>query len=300
MISLVGWIATIATMIAAIMTAEMGKPLAEAKGEIAYAASFIEWFGEEAKRIYGEIIPSHRADSRIVVIKQPVGVVAAITPWNFPAAMITRKAAPALAAGCTMVLKPATQTPLTALALAVLAERAGVPKGVFNVVTGSSRVIGAELTGNPLVRKLSFTGSTEVGKTLMAQCAPTMKKLSMELGGNAPFIVFDDADLDLAIEGALVSKFRNGGQTCVCANRILVQASVYDTFAKKLAARVDAMRVGPGTEAGVSIGPMIPSAGRKHEELMEEVQAWIEGEMRRLDPAAYPAALPDRSSTPAA
>ncbi|WP_375188381.1 NAD-dependent succinate-semialdehyde dehydrogenase [Sphingobium yanoikuyae] len=243
--------------LAMILTREQGKALTEAKGEIAYAASFIEWFGEEAKRIYGEIIPSHRADSRIVVIKQPVGVVAAITPWNFPAAMITRKAAPALAAGCTMVLKPATQTPLTALALAVLAERAGVPKGVFNVVTGSSRVIGAELTGNPLVRKLSFTGSTEVGKTLMAQCAPTMKKLSMELGGNAPFIVFADADLDAAVEGAIASKYRNSGQTCVCVNRILVQRDVAPAFAEKLKAAVAKLKVGPGTQAGVTQGPLI-------------------------------------------
>ncbi|WP_375398171.1 NAD-dependent succinate-semialdehyde dehydrogenase [uncultured Sphingomonas sp.] len=243
--------------LAMILTREQGKPLAEAKGEIAYAAAFIEWFGEEAKRVYGEVIPSHRADSRIVVIKQPVGVVAAITPWNFPAAMITRKAAPALAAGCTMVLKPATQTPLSALALAVLAEKAGIPKGVFNVVTGSSRVIGAELTGNPAVRKLSFTGSTEVGKTLMAQCAPTMKKLSMELGGNAPFIVFADADLDAAVEGAMASKYRNSGQTCVCVNRILVQRDVAEAFEAKLAVAVAGLKVGPGTETGVAQGPLI-------------------------------------------
>jgi succinate-semialdehyde dehydrogenase/glutarate-semialdehyde dehydrogenase len=243
--------------LAMILTREQGKPLAEAKGEIAYAAAFIEWFAEEAKRVYGEVIPSHRADSRIVVIKQPVGVVAAITPWNFPAAMITRKAAPALASGCTMVLKPATQTPLTALALAVLAERAGIPKGVFNVVTGSSRVIGGELTGNASVRKLSFTGSTEVGKTLMAQCAPTMKKLSMELGGNAPFIVFADADLDAAVEGAIASKYRNSGQTCVCVNRILVQREIAAEFEKKLAAAVAALKVGPGTGAGVAQGPLI-------------------------------------------
>ncbi|MDQ2877743.1 MAG: NAD-dependent succinate-semialdehyde dehydrogenase [Pseudomonadota bacterium] len=246
--------------LAMILTREQGKPLAEAKGEIAYAASFIEWFAEEAKRVYGEVIPSHRVDSRIVVINQPVGVVAAITPWNFPAAMITRKAAPALAAGCTMVLKPATQTPLSALALAVLAERAGIPKGVFNVVTGSSRVIGAELTGSAVVRKLSFTGSTEVGKTLMAQCAPTMKKLSMELGGNAPFIVFADSDLDAAVEGAMASKYRNSGQTCVCVNRILVQREVAGAFETKLAVAVAKMKVGPGTESGVVQGPLIDDA----------------------------------------
>jgi succinate-semialdehyde dehydrogenase/glutarate-semialdehyde dehydrogenase len=243
--------------LAMILTREQGKSLAEAKGEISYAASFVEWFAEEAKRVYGEVIPAHRADSRIVVIRQPVGVVAAITPWNFPAAMITRKAAPALAAGCTMVLKPATQTPLTALALAVLAERAGIPAGVFNVVTGSSRVIGGELTANPLVRKLSFTGSTEVGKTLMAQCAPTMKKLSMELGGNAPFIVFADADLDAAVEGAIASKYRNSGQTCVCVNRIYVQRDIADTFAQKLAAAVGKLKVGAGTEEGTTQGPLI-------------------------------------------
>ena len=246
--------------LALILTREQGKPLAEARGEIAYAAAFVEWFAEEAKRVYGEVIPSHRADSRIVVIRQPVGVVAAITPWNFPAAMITRKVAPALAAGCTMVLKPATQTPLTALAVAVLAERAGVPAGVFNVVTGSSRVIGAELTGNPAVRKLSFTGSTEVGKTLMAQCAPTMKKLSMELGGNAPFIVFADADLDAAVEGAMASKYRNSGQTCVCVNRILVQREIAGAFEAKLAAAVANLAVGPGTAQGVSQGPLIDQA----------------------------------------
>jgi len=243
--------------LAMILTREQGKPLAEAKGEIAYAASFIEWFAEEAKRVYGETIPAHRTDSRIVVVRQPVGVVAAITPWNFPAAMITRKAAPALAAGCTMVLKPATQTPLTALALAVLAERAGIPAGVFNVVTGSSRTISGELTGNPAVRKLSFTGSTEVGKTLMAQCAPTMKKLSMELGGNAPFIVFDDADVDAAVEGAIASKYRNSGQTCVCVNRILVQRGVADAFETKLAAAVNGLKVGPGTANGTTQGPLI-------------------------------------------
>lgn len=243
--------------LALILTSEQGKPLAEATGEIGYAASFIEWFAEEAKRIYGEVIPGHRADSRIVVIRQPVGVVAAITPWNFPAAMITRKAGPALAAGCTMVVKPATQTPLSALALGELAQRAGVPKGVFNVITGSSRVIGAELTSNPKVRKLSFTGSTETGKTLMAQCAPTMKKLSMELGGNAPFLVFADADLDAAADGAIASKYRNSGQTCVCVNRFLVERSVFDIFRDKLVQRVEALKVGPGTQEGVVQGPLI-------------------------------------------
>lgn len=246
--------------LAMILTREQGKPLAEALGEIAYAASFVEWFAEEAKRVYGETIPAHRADSRIVVIRQPVGVVAAITPWNFPAAMITRKAAPALAAGCAMVLKPATQTPLTALALAVLAERAGLPSGVFNVITGSSRAIGGELTGNGRVRKLSFTGSTEVGKTLMAQCAPTMKKLSMELGGNAPFIVFADADLDAAVRGAIASKFRNSGQTCVCVNRILVAREVADAFAAKLKAAVGELRLGSGVGEGVTQGPLIDEA----------------------------------------
>ncbi|PZU45756.1 MAG: succinate-semialdehyde dehydrogenase (NADP(+)) [Sphingomonas sp.] len=260
--------------LAMILTREQGKSLAEARGEIAYAASFIEWFGEEAKRVYGETIPAHRADSRIVVIRQPVGVVAAITPWNFPAAMITRKAAPALAAGCTMVLKPATQTPLTALALAVLAERAGVPAGVLNVVTGSSRVIGAELTGSSVVRKLSFTGSTEVGKTLMAQCAPTMKKLSMELGGNAPFIVFADADLDAAVEGAIASKFRNSGQTCVCVNRIFVARDVADAFSAKLSAAVAKLRVGPGAAEGTTQGPLIDgSAVSKVEEHIADALA---------------------------
>ncbi|HJR20638.1 MAG TPA: aldehyde dehydrogenase family protein, partial [Dongiaceae bacterium] len=221
-----------------LMTAEQGKPMAESKGEIAYAASFIEWFAEEGKRTYGDVIPAHQPDKRIVVTKEPVGVVAAITPWNFPAAMITRKAGPALAAGCPIVLKPATQTPFSALALAELAHRAGVPAGVFNVVTGSATQIGGEMTGNPIVRKLTFTGSTEIGKILLEQCAKTVKKTSMELGGNAPFIVFDDADLDAAVEGAIMSKYRNTGQTCVCANRILVQDSVYDAFAAKLTAAV--------------------------------------------------------------
>ncbi len=243
--------------LAVIMTAEQGKPLAEAKGEIAYAASFIEWFAEEAKRVYGDVIPSHQADKRILVIRQPVGVVAAITPWNFPAAMITRKVGPALAAGCTCVVKPASQTPFSALALAELAVRAGIPAGVLNVVTGNATVIGAELTSNPIVRKLSFTGSTEVGKKLLAQCAGTVKKTSMELGGNAPFIVFDDADLDAAVQGAVASKYRNTGQTCVCANRLLVQDGVYDVFAAKLSAAVKALRVGNGLEGPTELGPLI-------------------------------------------
>jgi succinate-semialdehyde dehydrogenase / glutarate-semialdehyde dehydrogenase len=240
-----------------IMTSEQGKPLAEAKGEIAYAASFIEWFAEEAKRIYGDVIPQHQADKRLVVIKQPIGVCGLITPWNFPAAMITRKAAPALAAGCTVVIKPATQTPYSAFALAELAERAGIPKGVINIVSGSAKEIGGELTSNTTVRKISFTGSTEVGALLMSQSAATIKKVSLELGGNAPFLVFDDADLDAAVEGAMISKYRNNGQTCVCANRILVQDSVYDAFAAKLAEKVKTLKVGPGTEAGVTTGPLI-------------------------------------------
>lgn len=243
-----------------LLSREQGKPLTEAKGEIAYAASFIEWFAEEGKRAYGEVIPGHAPDRRIVCLKQPIGVVAAITPWNFPAAMITRKMGPALAAGCTMVLKPASATPLSALALAVLAEQAGIPAGVFNVVTGSARAIGGELTRNPTVRKISFTGSTEVGRELMRQSADTIKKLSMELGGNAPFLVFDDADVDAAVEGALISKFRNGGQTCVCTNRFYVQDGVYDAFVEKLAARVSAMKLGRGVEAGTDIGPLIDSA----------------------------------------
>ncbi|HEU4380584.1 MAG TPA: NAD-dependent succinate-semialdehyde dehydrogenase [Hyphomicrobiaceae bacterium] len=249
-----------ANELALLLTNEQGKPLAEAKGEILYAAGFIEFFAEEAKRINGETIPTFKSDARIVVIKQPVGVVAAITPWNFPAAMITRKAGPALAVGCTMVLKPASETPLTALALAALAEKAGIPKGVFNVITGKASVIGKELTSNPAVRMLTFTGSTEVGRTLMAQCAPTIKKLGLELGGNAPFIVFDDADLDKAVQGAIASKYRNAGQTCVCANRIYVQDKVYDAFAEKLAAEVKKMKVGPGTDEGVTTGPLINKA----------------------------------------
>lgn len=244
--------------LALIMTAEQGKPLAEARGEILYAASFFDWFAEEGKRAYGDVIPSPIKNSRIITLKQPVGVCAAITPWNFPAAMIARKIGPALAAGCTMVAKPAAETPFSALALAVLAEEAGVPAGVFNLVTTStSKAVGKEMCENPLVRKLSFTGSTEVGKILMAQCASTMKKLSLELGGNAPFIVFDDADIDSAVDGAIASKYRNAGQTCVCANRIYVQAGVYDDFAKKFTAKVKAMKVGDGQEQGVTIGPLI-------------------------------------------
>ena len=260
--------------LARIMTTEQGKPLAEAMGEVVYAASFLEWFAEEAKRVYGDVIPGHQADKRIVVLKQPIGVVAAITPWNFPAAMITRKCAPALAVGCPVVAKPATQTPYSALALAVLAERAGVPKGVFNVVTGSASAIGGELTSNPTVRKLSFTGSTEIGKLLMEQCAGTVKKVSMELGGNAPFMVFDDADIDAAVEGAMMSKFRNTGQTCVCANRILVQDGVYDQFADKLATAVAELRVGNGLEEGTSQGPLIDmNALSKVEEHVADAQA---------------------------
>ncbi len=243
--------------LAVLMTAEQGKPLAEAKGEVAYAAAFIQWFAEEAKRVYGETIPQHQADKRIIVIKQPVGVCASITPWNFPAAMITRKVAPALAAGCTVVAKPASQTPFSALALAELGERAGLPAGVFSVVTGASGAIGGEMTSNPTVRKLTFTGSTEVGKLLMRQCAGTMKKLSLELGGNAPFIVFEDADIDAAIEGAMASKYRNTGQTCVCANRILVQDSVYEEFTAKLAQAATRLRVGNGLEGEVEQGPLI-------------------------------------------
>jgi succinate-semialdehyde dehydrogenase/glutarate-semialdehyde dehydrogenase len=244
----------------ALMTAEQGKPLAEAKGEVSYAASFIEWFGEEAKRVYGDTIPSPWTDRRLVVIKQPIGVCAAITPWNFPAAMIARKAGPALASGCTMVARPATSTPYSALALAVLAERAGIPAGVLNVLTGSSKEIGGELTSNPDVSKITFTGSTEVGRLLMKQSSSTVKKLSLELGGNAPFIVFDDADLDAAVEGAIISKYRNAGQTCVCANRLYVQAGVYDAFAEKLVAAVAKLKVGNGFEPGVQQGPLIDHA----------------------------------------
>lgn len=257
--------------LAVIMTAEQGKPLAESRGEISYAASFIEWFAEEGKRLYGDLIPSYSADKRIVVVKEPIGVCAAITPWNFPSAMITRKAGPALAAGCTMVVKPATATPYSALALAELGERAGIPAGVFSVVTGSSKEIGDEMTSSPIVRKLTFTGSTEIGKQLTEQCAGTMKKVSMELGGNAPFIVFDDADLDAAVEGAIASKYRNTGQTCVCTNRLLVQSGVYDLFAEKLAVAVAKMRVGNGLTDDVQQGPLIDEASvRKVEEHIED------------------------------
>jgi len=243
--------------LAVIMTAEQGKPLAEAKGEIIYAAAFIEWFGEEAKRIYGDIVPTNAAGRQILVQKAPIGVFAAITPWNFPTAMITRKAGPAWAVGCTGVIKPASQTPLSALAIGYLAELAGLPAGACNVVTGSSRLIGGELTSSPIVRKLSFTGSTEVGAQLLAQCAPTIKKTSMELGGNAPFIVFDDADLEAAVQGAIVAKYRNTGQTCVAANRMLVQSGIYDAFAKRLAEETTKLKVGNGMENGVTLGPMI-------------------------------------------
>jgi len=243
-----------------ILTLEQGKPLAEAIGEIVYGASFIEWFAEEARRVYGDLIPGHQPDKRIMVMKQPIGVVAAITPWNFPNAMITRKAGPALASGCAMVLKPASQTPFSAIALAVLAERAGLPVGLFSVITGSAREIGAEMTSNPIVRKLTFTGSTEIGAELYKQSAPTIKKLGLELGGNAPFIVFDDADLDAAVEGALIAKYRNNGQTCVCANRLYVQDGVYDAFAEKLATAVAKLKTGNGFDDGVILGPLIDKA----------------------------------------
>lgn len=243
-----------------ILTYEQGKPLDEAKGEIAYGASFVEWFAEEARRIYGDIVPGHQRDKRILVMKQPIGVVAAITPWNFPNAMVTRKAGPALAAGCAIVLKPASQTPFSAIALGVLAERAGLPAGLFSVITGSAREIGGEMTNNPTVRKLTFTGSTEIGAELYRQCAPTIKKLGLELGGNAPFIVFDDADLDAAVEGALIAKFRNNGQTCVCANRLYVQNAVYDVFANKLATAVGKLKIGNGFEDGVALGPLIDAS----------------------------------------
>ena len=246
--------------LALLMTLEQGKPVPEARGEVVYAASFIEFFGEEAKRVYGETIPTFKPDARVVCIKQPVGVVAAITPWNFPAAMITRKLGPALAVGCTVVCKPASETPLTALALAELAHRAGFPKGVINIITGKASVIGKELTASPAVRMLTFTGSTEIGKVLIEQCAKTVKKVGMELGGNAPFIVFDDADLDKAVAGAMASKYRNAGQTCVCANRLYVQDGVYDAFAKKLAAEVAKLKVGNGVDAGVTTGPLINTA----------------------------------------
>jgi len=259
--------------LALLMTCEQGKPLAEARGEIRYAASFVEWFAEEAKRVNGDIAQHPEADKRIAILKQPVGVCAAITPWNFPAAMITRKAAPALAAGCVIIIKPAEQTPLSAYALAVLAERAGVPAGVLQVITGDARAIGGVLTASPVVRKLSFTGSTEVGRLLMAQCAPTIKRLSLELGGNAPFIIFDDADLEAAVNGAMIAKYRNSGQTCVCANRFLVQDGIYDAFAKALAARVVALKVGNGMETDVMQGPLIDQAAiGKVEELVADAR----------------------------
>ena len=260
--------------LAVLMTCEQGKPLAESRGEIAYAAAFIEWFAEEGKRIYGETIPGHMHDRRLFVLKEPIGVVGAITPWNFPSAMITRKAGPALAAGCTFVCKPATETPYSAFALCELAERAGIPKGVLNILSGKSSEIGKELTESDIVRKITFTGSTEIGKQLMRQSASTVKKVTMELGGNAPVLVFDDADLDTAVEGAMVSKFRNMGQTCVCANRIYVQSGVYDAFAEKFAARVKAMKVGNGLEDGVLQGPMInPGAIDKVEEHIADATA---------------------------
>jgi len=246
--------------LAVLMTTEQGKPLAEAKAEVAFGAAFLEWFAEEAKRVYGDVIPPHQADKRILVLKQPVGVCGAITPWNFPSAMVTRKAGPALAAGCTMVLKPASQTPFSALALAALAHEAGVPNGAFNVVTGSAAEIGGRLTESRQVRKITFTGSTEVGRILMRQSAETIKKISLELGGNAAFLVFDDADVEQAVEGALASKFRNTGQTCVCANRLLIQDGIFDVFARKFAERVRALKVGPGTEPGVQVGPLIDLA----------------------------------------
>ncbi|MBC8158600.1 MAG: NAD-dependent succinate-semialdehyde dehydrogenase [Alphaproteobacteria bacterium] len=246
--------------LAVLMTAEQGKPLTEARGEVTFGASFVEWFAEEGRRVYGDTIPQHQPDKRLIVVKEPIGVVAAITPWNFPNAMITRKCAPALAVGCPVVVKPASATPYSALALAALAEQAGIPKGVFNVVTGSAGAIGGELTSNPIVRKITFTGSTEIGKILMTQSAATVKKVSMELGGNAPFIVFDDADLDAAVEGAMVSKYRNTGQTCVCANRLLVQESVHDVFVEKLAARVKSLKVSDGMEEGCEQGPLIDMA----------------------------------------
>lgn len=279
--------------LARLMTSEQGKPLAESRGEIAYAASFIEWFAEEGRRVYGDTIPSPWPDARIVVTREPVGVCAAITPWNFPAAMITRKVGPALAAGCTMVVKPAMQTPLSALAMAELAARAGVPPGVLSVVTGNARAIGAELTSHPLVRKVTFTGSTEVGRTLAAQCAPTIKRISLELGGNAPFIVFDDADLDAAVKGAMASKYRNTGQTCVCANRLLVQDGVYEAFANKLAKAVSQLRVGNGLEPGTEQGPLIDQAAlEKVEELVGEAvgagaQALVGGRRHALGRTYY-------------
>ena len=267
--------------LAIIMTSEQGKPLKEARGEIVYAASFVEWFAEEAKRTYGDTIPSPQHKQRITVIKQPVGVTAAITPWNFPAAMITRKAAPALAAGCTMIVRPASLTPLTALALGELANRAGIPAGVLQVITGKSSTIGKVLTDSHIVRKLSFTGSTEVGRTLMAECAPTIKRISLELGGNAPFIVFDDADLDEAVKGAIASKYRNAGQTCVCANRLLVQEGVYEAFTKKLEQAVKALKIGDGLKPGTDIGPMI------EENALEKVEEHIADAVKKGGKLVY-------------
>lgn len=284
--------------LARIMTCEQGKPLAEAKGEVAYGASFIQWFAEEGKRAYGRTIPGFSSDRRLATIKQPVGVVAAITPWNFPIAMITRKAGPALAAGCTIVIKPAAETPLCALALAALAEQAGIPAGVINIVTShQAAAVGNELCNNKTVRKLSFTGSTRIGKLLMRQCADTMKKLSLELGGNAPFIVFDDADLDAAIAGALASKYRNAGQTCVCANRILVQAGIYDAFAEKLTAAVKAFKVGDGMSEGTQIGPLInPAAASKVAELVKQATAAGAELLLGRSPPRRPALLPAHHS----
>jgi succinate-semialdehyde dehydrogenase/glutarate-semialdehyde dehydrogenase len=281
--------------LARILTREQGKPLAEAKGEIAYAASFIEWFAEEAKRVYGDVVPGHLPGKRIVVLKQPIGVVAAITPWNFPAAMITRKLGPALAAGCATVLKPASQTPFTALALAVLAEEAGLPKGLLNVVTGSAAAIGGVFTASPVVRKITFTGSTEVGAMLYAQSAPTIKKLSLELGGNAPFLVFDDADVDAAVTGAMASKYRNAGQTCVCANRFYVQAGIYDAFVAKLAAAASALKVGSGLADGTEIGPLIDEAAI---EKVEEHVADVLAKGGRLVAGGHPHALGGRYYEP--
>jgi succinate-semialdehyde dehydrogenase/glutarate-semialdehyde dehydrogenase len=290
--------------LARLMTSEQGKPLAESRGEISYAASFIEWFAEEARRIYGDAIPSPWPDTRIVVTREPVGVCAAITPWNFPAAMITRKVAPALAAGCTIIVKPAMQTPLSALAMAELAARAGVPAGVLSVVTGDARAIGGELTSNPRVRKLTFTGSTQVGRMLAAQCAPTLKRMSLELGGNAPFIVFDDADLGAAVKGAMTSKYRNTGQTCVCANRLLVQDGVYEAFAGKLAAAVSRLKVGNGMDDGVEQGPLIDAAAlAKVEELVGEAlehgaRALVGGRRHTLGGTYYePTVLTDVQAT---
>jgi succinate-semialdehyde dehydrogenase/glutarate-semialdehyde dehydrogenase len=290
--------------LASLMTGEQGKPLTESRGEIVYAASFIEWFAEEARRLYGDTIPSPWQDARIIVTREPVGVCAAITPWNFPAAMITRKVAPALAAGCTIIVKPAIQTPLSALAMAELAARAGVPAGVLSVVTGDARAIGGELTANPRVRKVTFTGSTQVGRMLAAQCAPTLKRMSLELGGNAPFIVFDDADLDAAVKGAMTSKYRNTGQTCVCANRLLVQDRVYEAFANKLAAAVSRLKVGNGMEPGVEQGPLIDEAAlAKVEELVGEAvghgaRALIGGQRHALGGTYYePTVLTDVRSS---